>query len=449
MSEPTITLVVSDLHVGGGAADPGDDHVYQGGELVRFLRTVRELPENAGQRLELFFNGDFLEFAQTNQQAFSHVSDDYWCSEGESLAKLETILAGHADIFDELGRFIDAGHAVTIAAGNHDVDLYWPAVQLRLRERVRPALAFELGSRWVARHGGRLQIAHGHMEDPANRFKHWDNPIRTMDYGFQRLEMCPGTLFMLKFVNKMEAEYPFADNLLPVTKLASVLLRDDKSGLASVGWALATFVGGSPLAALHAGKGDPFGAALLDKARHDAAFRANVESALRECGRTASLERWRAGEPDDEVLAAVMFDLLGRIDEPRWRSLFTPPPTALTLGSGRDATLSAVARAAFEDGSEKLRQVAQARRDATLASVVVMGHTHQPDDHKLDGGHYFNPGCWTRYLQAEDGEKITLEQLRDERWFPYQLNYVRVQALAGGGLDARMVMFDEQERTGG
>lgn len=443
----SITLIVSDLHLGGGAADPGDDHVYQNGELQRLLREVPALPENKGQPIELIFNGDFLEFAQANQAAFSHVSDDYWCAEPESLAKLEIILQGHAGIFDELGRFIDAGHRVTIVAGNHDVDLYWPAVQRRLRERVRPLLAFELGQRWIERHGGALQIAHGHMEDPANRFKRWDDPIRTLDFGIQRLEMCPGTLFMLKFVNKMEAEYPFADNLLPVTKLASVLLREDKSGFASVGWALATFVGGSSFAALHAeAGGDAVGAALLDRMRHDDAQRAAVDAALVECGRRETLQRWRAGEPDEETLAAVMFDLLGRIDDQRWRSLFTPAAGAMTLGAGDDATLSAVARAAFADIKQKLRDVAQGRRDSTGASVVVMGHTHQPDEADLEGGRYFNPGCWTRYLEAEDGERITLEQLRDESQFPYQLNYVRVQSRADGTLDATMITFDGLKR---
>ena len=90
--------------------------------------------------------------------------------------------------------------------------------------------------------GGKLQIAHGHMNDVANRFEHWEHPFVAGDFGVECLEMCPGTLFMVKFVNKLEAEYPFADNLLPVTKLASVLMRDDKAGYVSVGWMFARLV---------------------------------------------------------------------------------------------------------------------------------------------------------------------------------------------------------------
>lgn len=272
------------------------------------------------------------------------------------------------------------------------------------------------------------------MEDPANRFRHWDRPIRTLDWGAQRLEMCPGTLFMVKFVNKMEAEYPFADNLLPVSKLASVLLREDKRGFAAMAWAMLTFAGGSPLAALHAGSGDAIGATLLEQARSDEARRTAVAQALAECSLEELAQRWSAAaaEPDEALLAAVMFALLGRLDDARWNALFAPPAGAVTLGASDDVTLGAVARAAFDDTKLKLRDAAQARVDETGAQVVVMGHTHQRDEWALQGGRYFNPGCWTRYLEAGRGERIRLDELRDESQFPYQLNYVRVEDRSGG-----------------
>ena len=93
------TLIVSDLHLGGGDADPGDDHVYQKQELERFVR--QQLASTAGQagQIELFFNGDFFEFAQAKQEAYRSRLPDYWCSAPESLEKLEVILAGHANRF--------------------------------------------------------------------------------------------------------------------------------------------------------------------------------------------------------------------------------------------------------------------------------------------------------------------------------------------------------------
>lgn len=109
MINDRITLIVSDLHVGGGPSDPGDDHIFQTQELVRLLAEWSVTPEGLVGRLELIFNGDFLEFAQVNQSAFTHVSDSYWCTEAESVAKLETIISGHTDIFTALARFQASG----------------------------------------------------------------------------------------------------------------------------------------------------------------------------------------------------------------------------------------------------------------------------------------------------------------------------------------------------
>ena len=258
-----ITLIASDLHVGGGAQDQGDDHVYHKNQLANFISEQAATAEGRAGRLELFFNGDFLEFAQTDVDAFSHVSDKCWCTEHESLRKLESIVKGHGDIFGALRDFQVPGNVVTIAAGNHDVDLYWGKVQARLREVAGPNLRFELGTEWVERYDGKLQIAHGHMSDVANRFEHWEHPFVATDFGVECLEMCPGTLFMVKFVNKLEADYPFADNLLPVTKLASVLLRDDKAGYASVGWMFMRLVATTSASVLGTDPGDDYGSRLL------------------------------------------------------------------------------------------------------------------------------------------------------------------------------------------
>ena len=444
MSNDRETVVISDLHIGGGLADPGDDHIYQKDQLVRLLRTEADTPAGRDGRLELYINGDFLEFAQANQAAFSHVSDDYWCSEAESLAKLETIVAGHRDIFDALAAFQATGNLVTIAAGNHDVDLYWPAVQRRLREAVGDALRFELGQEWVQRYDGRLQIAHGHMSDKANRFEHWDNPILGIDWGAQRLEMCPGTLFMVKFVNKLEAKYPFADNLLPVSKLATVLLRDDKSGFAAIGWMFSVFALGTSLAVLGTGATDNnVGTRLLQRLRTDEAFAARIDRALQEhdVARATPDRPLRDASPHE--LAALMFELLGPMDIADWQALFDVPASSHTLGTD-DVTLSALVQAGFDDGKQSLRSVAQQRVDATGATVVVMGHTHQPDTKRLDGDAVsYNPGCWTRYLELRPGQSVTLADLRDESRYPYQLNVVRVSPGDDGSLVSRMTCFEQ------
>ena len=135
-----------------------------------------------------------------------------------------------------------------------------------------------------------------------------------------------------------------------------------------------------------------------------------------------------------------MFTLLGRIDTPTWHGLFELADSGVVLGDDR-ITLSAIYRAGNIDGKEELRKAARKRVRLKNASVVVMGHTHQPDEVEEDGYLYFNPGCWTRYLELEPGRRVTLDELKDETKYPYVLNVVRVEP-SGGKLHARMVCVD-------
>jgi len=442
-----ITLVLSDLHVGGGPADPGDDHIYHDDQLVSFVKAQAATPEGRAGRLELFFNGDFLEFAQTNVGAFSLLSDKRWCTALESLSKLDTIIAGHRDIFEALGEFQKDGNVVTIAAGNHDVDLWWPRVQGRIREVAGAGVRFEVGKEWVERYAGRLQIAHGHMSDVANRFEHWERPIVAGPFGIECLEMCPGTLFMVKFVNRLEAEYPFADNLLPVTRLGWVLLNDDKSGLVSVGWMFARMFATTSFSVLEAEEQEDLGTRLLTRIQGSRSRVAALDAIL--AAQEMNEERaWLAQRRlTPERLAALMFALLGRIELQEWKDLFELPPGSVVLGSDEhDVTLNAIRKAKDSDGKEDLRRVARKRaRIVKQTSVVVMGHTHQQDELEWEGKKYYNPGCWTRYLELRPGRKVTLEDLRDESKYPYALNVVRVEP-AGGALLSQMVNIDRYPR---
>src|ERR671939_1307071 len=102
MSDKPVTLVISDLHLGGGDKDKGDDHVYDENQLRRFIEDQAASPEGRRGDIELIINGDFLEFAQVEPGVYTLGSSKYWCSQQESLQKLEAIIAGHADIFEAL-----------------------------------------------------------------------------------------------------------------------------------------------------------------------------------------------------------------------------------------------------------------------------------------------------------------------------------------------------------
>src|SRR4051812_42515828 len=102
MTDKPVTIIISDLHVGGGASDPGDDHVYDGAQLKHFIDGLSASAEGRNGDIELIFNGDFLEFAQVEPDVYSLISKDFWCSQTESLRKLAAMLEGHRDIFAAL-----------------------------------------------------------------------------------------------------------------------------------------------------------------------------------------------------------------------------------------------------------------------------------------------------------------------------------------------------------
>ena len=212
MDQKRVTLIVSDLHMGDGTA--GDDFVDDTHQFSTFVKSQAAKAEGRDGQIELIINGDFLELVQVFPEAYQASSSLHWCSESESVQKLDRILSGHPAVFDALKEFQSQGNQVTLFPGNHDVDLHWPAVQERLRQRV-PGINIETNKVAYERYGGRLHISHGHFFpsiDPANGFTTPENPILN-DVNPPRLEMCAGTLFMVKFVNLMEAKYPFADNL--------------------------------------------------------------------------------------------------------------------------------------------------------------------------------------------------------------------------------------------
>ena len=443
MSSKPITLVLSDLHVGGGPADPGDDHIYFNNQLVHFLAEQLRTDEGSRGDIEVIFNGDFLEFAQTNPSAFAHLSDDRWCTESESCVKLETIIDGHPEIFGALRIFQSTGNRVTIAAGNHDVDLYWASVQARLRAVAGSDLNFDLGKVWIERYDGQLQIAHGHMDDVVNKFVNWEHPFVTADWGVECLEMCLGTLFMVKFVNHLEAQYPFADNLLPVTKLGRVLYDDDKSGFVAVGWILTKFGATSPSSLGPEAEESDYGSRLLRQILGSATRRNALVARLTAQELEQERRQLAEGSLTSRGLTKIMLALLGDrgLEMSTWTSLFTLNDSAASLG-GDSVTLASVVKARNIDMKEELRRVARNRGLETNAAVVILGHSHEHDTMVFGTTSYYNPGSWTRYLKLEPNSRVKLNDLKDESRYPYALNVIRVE-LDGGELASRVLIVEE------
>jgi UDP-2,3-diacylglucosamine pyrophosphatase LpxH len=450
MDQKRVTLIVSDLHIGDGK--PGDDFVSDKGQLVKFLRNQLTTPEGQNGEIELIINGDFLEFVQVSPETYALKSREYWCSETESLAKLDCILRGHADIFAMLKDFQQGGSAknrVTLFAGNHDIDLYWDKVQEALRGACGE-INIELREVWYKRYADRLWISHGHLFpsiDPANGFRHWGDPRRQPpdDREPKRLEMCPGTLFVVKFVNFLEAQYPFADNLHPETALAGILWREDSWALRSVGWMLTKFAAKYPSEMLGGGDTMPdIGVQIREAIRDDSVARNAIVELYRDVLKQPDMTAKKVRETlnTDDALAGFIEQLMatGKPWDAWLDALDLTKPAVLSSSDSSGGTLTIRSSGKVNQRAEC---IAQARRTWKAgAQIVVLGHTHLPQKVEEAEGRYYNPGSWTRYIDEAGVEKLTLEQLRDEANYPYALRCVRVEDTGAQQLRSEFLAID-------
>ena len=84
-------------------------------------------------------------------------------------------------------------------------------------------ILFHLNGPYRPCHLPQAWIEHGHQYDKCNRFEvdgvpRWSTqhpPILTDDNGQQRLVECIGTQFLHRFLNRLDASYPFVDNVKP------------------------------------------------------------------------------------------------------------------------------------------------------------------------------------------------------------------------------------------
>jgi UDP-2,3-diacylglucosamine pyrophosphatase LpxH len=445
MDQKRVTLIVSDLHMGDGKA--GDDFVNDSNQFATFVRSQAATAEGRNGEIELIINGDFLELVQVLPEAYTLNSTKYWCSESESLRKLDCVIAGYPDVFKALAEFAQLKNRVTLFPGNHDVDLHWPEVQKRIGEKI-PGVNIETQEITYQRYGGKLRISHGHLFDtidPANGFKNWRNPMlpQPKDSDPKRLEMCPGTWFVIKFVNSLEKDYPFADNLHPETDLAGVLARENRWGLTTVAWMLARFVTKYPKTFLSAeAQAADIGAQLLDAIQSDEFLQKKIASiygsVLGQTGMTAAKVQETL---DSEDAIAAFIERLFKADSPwdDWLGVLDrTKPAVLSSGSSGGGTLSIVA-AGNIDKRAACVEIAEGQWKAG-AEIVVLGHTHLPQT-VVDGTRlYYNPGSWTRYV--EDATSLTLEQLKDESRFPYRLNYIRVEDTGGNTLRSEFICIE-------
>ncbi len=440
--------VISDLHISHGLLDDFDAELEA--KLLAFVKWFGERPDPA----ELVINGDFLDFVQAApwtgsalEATTANKKIPLCFTERQSLEKLCNIEEAHGPVFHALRTFLaDERHRLTILPGNHDPDFYWPKVQARVTELLGADTASGRLKFWLDRayrpEGLEwLSIEHGHRYDAINSFyidghETWsaqEPPILKTSTGEERLYECLGTRFLIRYLNGIDARYPYVDNVKPFGRFLRIF------------WASAVMPGWAPLdVAVSVAELAGFAA----RARRGDVL-ADDEPAP-EIGPSHPLRVWIAEATDDERkdLAAALrqngFDLQMPLDvlvgqPPKMEQLnaflIQHPDLISGLGEKDPSVLGKLDGTLGLTGGYKANETEDLYSGAVEVAIggvntVVMGHTHEPVKRCVAGLAYFNTGSWTRYYRFGDDESTKpWKILKDESYvnFPYSLRYVLVE----------------------
>lgn len=446
-------IILSDLHLSEGL-DPlsrkysrNEDFLFdeEFAHFLDYLRATRgELPWH------LIFNGDLVDFLQVTSTEgapaefldSSNLKYGLDCGEAQSVLKLRRIFQGHPRFFDALARFA-ASFPVTIVAGNHDIEFFYPAVKaefISLLEkagegagRIRENVAFQ---DWFFLHHGLLLVEHGHLYDRLNSFMHALDPRLPRLAGIpdgqaDDIDLPLGSVFVRYFFNRIESAYPFSDNIRPSSDFISWLIRKEPL------LALRFFLGDGRYLGRRMGeiwKPLPLHAYSARKMEHERA----KEELARRLASEWNLDGYSVGQKLDQMcrwhrqsifretkgarlrffyllvrlgyaalfgllLLAILLALMGAAFFLRF-FILTPLVGFLWITA---AVFLIILFLAFSKGPEADHPspyLEAARRLQQLWGVryVVMGHTHFCDLQTLDSGHakYFNTGTWTKVFEA-------------------------------------------------
>ncbi len=400
-------FVISDLHIGGGPADPQLEDFEQNDAFVKFVDAI------AHQDTTLIINGDFIDFIQIPPYTTPKPAYLLWTAQA-SRQKLKSAATAHSKCFEALKRFIAAGARLRIMIGNHDLDLAWPEVQNDFRTLIAAApgqAVFTIGHDLYEG----VWIEHGHEftsencpVDPANFFHDWS--------GARYLERVWGTDFVLRFYNDLERKHPYADSIKPtITALYYGLKK--------------RWVGGAELCRL----------ALFLKAR-GIPWRAVASAMLEEDAATVSTATVMADMDDREWQ-----DLIAeRAADPEFETQFNAEAHALSGEEKRVLSQTKAIPVADADAGSLTRESEAAtlgmfRADREVRAAldrlgrsgvthVVFGHTHEVVNGGTGDvkGRLFNTGTWIPRLNLGSPEirlkikrqgGLTLEMLDDARLY--------------------------------
>lgn len=247
------TYILSDLHLGEGRSPESRrfarlESFFYDQEFANLIDRI--IVESMVRRTmaHLILNGDIFDFLTLTRvpdarvlrmERFRLHRNEYRFGLGSSAAKsawkMERIVRGHPSFFLAILRFLDAGHRVTMIRGNHDIELYWVAVQEKListladlaknngfpswtAEKLNERLRIE---QWFYFEPGRMYVEHGHQYDAGNSFRFPLNPVLPSHLTGEDTEILDyptGSIFVRMMYNKLKQVDPFSTHFVSLDR---------------------------------------------------------------------------------------------------------------------------------------------------------------------------------------------------------------------------------------
>jgi UDP-2,3-diacylglucosamine pyrophosphatase LpxH len=429
--------IISDLHLCDGSRVE-DFRSVDERSLVAFLFRLSRAP-----RATLIVNGDFIDFVQIQPRPRMWFNATLDASEAESLEKLDRAIAAHSPVFDALGRFVASGHQLRFHFGNHDIDLVWPRVQTRLRERIasRP-LHHQISFGDTLITGGAL-IEHGHQADPANSFPPDVALIQSDPLGVPRLYRCWGTRLVEEFYNRIEVldGCDMLDNVRPRMQAALIVIKHaimNRPMHAMLYAGVQVIV--DTLAQLETEQDVQHAADQLGVSPGVLGWLVSVAGWLNVGGHSERVAKSADGFASPSLRTAYAYGAQMR-DGAQLAALAPPFPDRAALQPKAAGDRLSAARREY-DARTAQRFVQRATLLAQQHSVraVCFGHTHRATTPALaiddapgwplpgTAARYFNGGSWTASLdlQGLSGEQQTFEYLQNPAHYRVGRDYLRI-----------------------
>ncbi len=274
INTPENLIVLSDLHINEGWLEdegkysPREDFFYARPffDLLRHYEELRSTPPHTGSPWQLILNGDTFDFEQVMDLPSAGAELEAVCgvttyaelgerarfglgtSEPEGCWRIRRIARGHPLFFAALGWFVAHGNRILMLKGNHDAELYWPGVQETLRREVLEAyrryrrqhpdappleesgvaerIEFEPWFYYDSRY--HIYVEHGNQYEPTNRYADPLCPVEPGDAN--TLALPQGMLFTRYVLNRLEEDFPYTDNVRPITRALPWMLSEDPLG---------------------------------------------------------------------------------------------------------------------------------------------------------------------------------------------------------------------------